>query len=152
MKNIIAKILLLSLMIFIGTSGFSQTKEELHKDLTAHHKKAKEHAHSILGGLSKSKESHKMHAAEAEKSLESAKTSHEKLKAAMPEKYKAVAKVHHDAIDKHHEDATQHLNALKEELNKPKHDESKVKEHARKLHESIEKAEKEHQILKKKTK
>ena len=151
MKNIISKILLLSLMIFIGTTGFSQTREDLHKDIAAHYKKAKEHANSIILGTSKSKESHNMHAVEAEKNIESAKISHEKLKTAMPEKFKNMAKAYHDAIDKEQEEASKHINALKDELNKPMHDESIVKAHAKRLHEAVERAEKQNQMLQKKT-
>jgi hypothetical protein len=151
MKKITTLLTALTLVAFTSI-GFSQTKEEHHKNLTAHHEKAKSHAKAIVDGTSKTKEEHVKNAEAASKSLDEAKKAHEGLKKAMPEKHKEAAKEHHANIEKHHAEATKHATALKEELKKSSPDEKKVKEHAKNLHESLDKAEKEHQALKEKTK
>ena len=137
--------------MLLSTISFAQTKEETHAKLTAHHATIKEHAHKIFSGESKTKETHKKHSAEIGKSLNDAKASHQELKKNMPEQYKTIAKAHHEVIEKHHAEAKAHHDKLNAELAKDKHDEMKAKEHAKAIHASIDKAEKEHQILKAKT-
>lgn len=124
---------------------FAQTAEDSHQKLDEHHKKGKEHANAIASGQSKTKAEHKKHADEAGKNLTEAKKHHASLKS---KDNGANADVH-KAIEKNHADAEKHLNSLNAELDKPKPDEKKVKEHAKNHHDAIDKAQKEHNKIKK---
>ena len=143
MKKMTITGLLTTVLLISGLAVFGQ--EDSHQKLDEHHKKGKEHANAIVSGESKTKEEHKMHAAEAGKSLTEAKKHHAKLKA----DDKGANGESHKAIEKHHADAQTHLNSLNSELNKSNPDEKKVKEHAKNHHDAIDKAQKEHQKIKK---
>jgi hypothetical protein len=150
MKNLIVS-LFTGAALLTGSVAFAQTKEEHHAKLSEYHSKTQEHASKSANGGPSTKEVHNMNAEEAGKHLENAKAKHTDLKNTMPEKYKAVAKPHHEAIDKYHREATTHHMNMKAEAAKANYDESKVKEHAKKMHTSVGNAEKEHQMLKSKT-
>jgi chromosome segregation ATPase len=155
LKKIIMKrtylltILIAILSLAVG-SAYSQTKSENHSALTSHHKIAKDHANAIVNGKSKTLEEHKKHAKDAEENLEMAKKAHENLKSTIKPEDKEKVRLHNEAIEKNHAEATKHISNLKDELNKPKPDVSKAKSHAKQFNNSIDKAEKEHQALKKK--
>ena len=149
MKTIFTSVLVTGLS-FLTFGSFAQTKDESHTKLTEHHSKVTEHA-GIIKDKETTKEEYKENAGHAGKHLEFAKKTHTELKTTMPEKHKAAAKPHHEAIEKHHAEATAHHKALNAELAKEKHDKAKVKEHAGKLHTSVTNAEAEHQKLKSKT-
>jgi hypothetical protein len=140
------------MMAAITNVGLSQTVDDEHKALTAHHEKAKKHADAIATGEAKTKAEQVKHAEEATESLEKAKKSHTALKSAIPAKHKEAAKMHHATIERHHAEATKHSAALNAELKKASPVEKMVKEHAKNLSESVDKAEKENQALKTKTK
>ncbi|HWY10782.1 MAG TPA: hypothetical protein VN026_05625 [Bacteroidia bacterium] len=151
MKKIIT-LLTITSFVSLGNITFSQTKEDYHKALTVQHTKIKENTQTIISGASKTKEEHIKHASEAMKHLESAKKEYENLKKLIPRDHTEVAMPYLTAIETYHIQAAYHANALNEELKKTSHNEAMVIEHAKNLHESIDKAEKEHQALKEKTK
>jgi hypothetical protein len=141
-------------MVFAGNTRpvFAQTKEEDHSALTSHHNKIKEHSGAIANGQSKTKEQHLQHASGATKNLEEAKKVYEVLKKSIPRDHTEVVMPHLTAIETYHVQAASNARALNEELKKVPYNEAKVMEHAKNLHETIDKAEKEHQALKEKTK
>ena len=149
MKRSNLLIMLFTILSLTFGSAYSQTKTENHAALTSHHKIAKDHANAIVNGQSKTLEDHKNHAKNAEENLEMAKKAHENLKSTLKPEEKEKVKSHTEAIEKNHAEATKHISNLKEELNKPKPDLSKAKSHANQFNNSIDKAEKEHQELKK---
>lgn len=151
-KKIFSILLTFVLFAFITNAGFSQNKEESHAKLTEHHNKTSKAAGDIVSGKAKTNEDKVKKAKEATVSLDEAKKEHANLKKMIPEHQKAMAKPYHEKIDKHHATATKHAEELNKELNKSAPNNEKVKEHAKGMKEATEKAEKEHKLLKEKTK
>jgi len=151
MKTISAFLTTLSFLV-LSSHGFSQTKEEYHKELSTYHGNVKEHAHAIASSSSKTKEEHMKHASEVTRNLKEAKKAHASLKKSILKKDTAIAKPYHEAIEKLHTVATYHVTALNEELKKTNPDLAKINESAEKIYELIEKAEKQHKFLEEKTK
>jgi hypothetical protein len=152
MKITIPKFIIAGAFAVIAEAGFTQTKDESHVALTVHHHNAKVHATAITNDSTKTKKEKIKGADETTKSIEDAKKAHENLKTTVPAKDRAIAKPHHEAIEKYHTEAANHAKALNEELKKPFPDEAKLNEHVKKIRETITSAEKEHEALKAKTK
>ncbi len=151
-KDILISMMVALMLAFFSSSSFAQTKDETSAKLTEQHKTVMKHASAISTGEAKTKDEQVKHANEATKSLADAKKTHEQLKKSVPEKSKMAAKPHHDNIDKQHATATASATALNTELKKTKPDNEKVKTHAKNLNDAVDKAEKENQTLKEKTK
>lgn len=139
--------------VVLASNAFSQTEEELlHKALTAHYNKAKEHTQAIVSNPLTTKEEQVRHTHEAAKSIEAAKKVHENLKMFISQKNFLLAQPYQTNIESLQTAATYHITAIGEELKKPIPEPNKVKEHVQNVYEALEKAEKEHQALKEKTK
>lgn len=151
MTNIMLAFVLANGLFILSNQGAAQSKDIFHDKLSEQHTKIQEQTTVIEHGLSRTQAEHKRVAEAIGKQLDTANTIHQELKENISRKHRDKVKTNHTAIDKHHSDALKEFSQLNDELSKQKHNELKVRHHATRIHHSIEKAEKENTISRKKT-
>ncbi len=137
--------------LFLAIAGMAQKTEVIQEKWHTHTADIQKRAMKIKYGESRTKKEHTQNVTEIGKQLDSAIVEHEELKKSIPRKDREKVKNQTLAIDKHQLEARKQTEALKSELAKDKHDEMIIRHHAARLQVSMEKANKEQEILKEKT-